>query len=447
MGVGWPESAERLIDCALAQIDHEGVRLPDSDTRETLDASGACRPGEGARLRLYQGFLRRSLESLPSAFGLHDRCGRRVHSPAGGFGPARTACLHATLTGATMLRGPAGGAADPPAGARLPLDPGTGVGAFDLTGCSPPPHDSSAAYGDLHRLLSNLIASPAPQLLRPRSPAVLAALGPFLSALRGSPTEAEARPYVVCEAVARTSDAWDGDACRTLAAAARLAIPVAPVPAPPAAGEALAEWTVRATVALVVALVVHRCHRRDAPVLWGVPLLQQHAPGPDALRALGLMLAAGRKLGLPTLVTVVAPPGGSPRAGELAPLWALQAAARGAGLVAWGGACEDGRVLDLGRLAEHARLVAEMRGVTADAPARGRSVAETEAGPAVGRPGAGGEARPPAGPRPDGNAPGVDPQVLAALAESVRAVAAAEDLDSAGSDEPRAAGHRAERRP
>ena len=99
--------------------------------------------------------------------------------------------------------------------------------------------------------------------------------------------------------------------------------------------------------------------------MWGIPLLQSHSARPDALAAMGLLLEAGRELGLPTLATVVPPAALGPDAaavGDMAPLWALQAAARGAGLVAWGGWCDDGHTLDLGQLARHARQVAALRG-------------------------------------------------------------------------------------
>lgn len=367
----WPESAGRVIDRAVTLLDQEGLSVLDEDARLLLGSSGAIRAEHQHRLCLRSGFVRRSLRDLPAAFSLHDREGRRAHVVAGGLSPGRLVTLHATLTCARTIK--ADQVREPgaqPSGIRLPGNDSDGIGAFDLVGCAPPLADTNATHGDLHRLFTNLLTAPRPQLIRPRAGDVLDGLGLFLARLRGSTSAAEAKPYVVCEAVADGPLSWGGTACRVLLRAARQGIPVAPVAGPPVAPDGLDRWVVEATAGMVGALVLHRCGRRGAPVLWGVPLLQLHGPRPDSLAALRLLLEAGRELSIPTLATVVPPTTPGPadqRPGDLAPLWALQAAARGAAIVAWAGLCDDGHTLDLGQLARHAHQVPALRQVLNDA--------------------------------------------------------------------------------
>ncbi len=366
----WPESAGRLIDRAVNLLDQEGLRILDEDARLLLDASGAVRQARQERLRLRPGFVRRSLLDLPAAFSLYDRDGRRACSVAGGFVPGRLMTLHATLTSARALgAGQTPESSAPHPGARLPGSVAEGIGAFDLVGCAPPLEETNATHGYLHRLFTNLIAAPRPQLMRPSAAGVLDGLGRFLARLRGSQEAAEARPYVICEAVADGPLSWGEAAAREIVQAARQGVPVAPVAGPPAEEEELDRWVIEATAGLLGALVLNRCGRRGAPVLWGVPLPQLFSRRPETVVALRLLLEAGREIGVPTLATVV--PADDDRAGpspgELAPLWAAQAAAQGAAIVAWGGLGDEGRTLDLGRLAHHARQVPALRQVLGDA--------------------------------------------------------------------------------
>jgi trimethylamine:corrinoid methyltransferase-like protein len=378
----WPESAGRLIDRAVTQLDQEGIVILDEDARRLLDSGGAIRQQSDQRVHLRSGFVRRSLQALPAGFNLYDRAGRRAHTVAGGRKFGRFVTLHATLTCARSIKADQHDKpGEPPAGIRLPADREHGLGAFDLVGCAPPLEDATATHGDLHRLFTNLIAAPHPQLMRPRSAEVVTRVHAFLTALRGSPTSAEAKPYVICEAVADAPGCWDTEACRVLCVAARHGIPIAPVAAPPVAPDSLDRWVIEAAAALIAAVALHRCWRREAPILWGVPLLQLHCARPEALVAMRLLLGAGRELGLPTLATVVpwTTPPATAMVGDMAPLWALQATARGADIVAWGGWCDDGRTLDLGQLARHARQVAELRRVLAEAPS-GAAPARDEPG-------------------------------------------------------------------
>jgi len=374
----WPESAGRLIDRALTLLDQEGIFFLDEEARLLLSSSGAIRREHQQRLCLRSGFVHRSLRELPGAFSLYDREGRRAHAVAGGFEPGRLVTLHASLTCAQSV------GTDPvrESGAELsaaghPDNDAEGIAAFDLAGCAPSLEKADPTHGVLQRLLTNLTRAPQPQLVRAPTVDVVDGLGLFLTTLRGSLEAAEAKPYVVCEVVADGPLSWEAAACGALLRAARQGIPVAPVAGPPVAADTLARWVVAATAGLVGALVLHRCARRGAPVLWGVPLLQFNCPDPDALVALRLLLEAGRELNVPTHVTIVPPstPGPVPaRPGDLAPLWALQAAARGAAMVAWAGLGDDDRTLDLGQLARHARLVMALRQVLRDT-CPGRSAA------------------------------------------------------------------------
>lgn len=298
-----------LLDQAVRLLDQQGFVPGDEEVFDLLTTANALRQREGDRALLRPAFLHRMLTDLPSAFSLFDRDGTKVASLAGSSaGP---------LGDALLATAPAGGELPNPAWAEITTASLATVG-FDLLGSPPALTGIPRPLADLLTVCIAAARSGRPQLVRIGHPESLDGIRTFLSALRGSPREAEMRPIVILEAHSDEMLHWPPLACRILIDGARQGIPTAPVG--PSATE-----PVGAVATLLAGILIHQLARREAPVMWGIPL--------ELTGGCRLCHLAGRQLGLPQLATRTRT---SPA--HASPLEALQALISGAALIAWSGA-------------------------------------------------------------------------------------------------------------
>ncbi len=375
----WPISPTALIDEAITSLQREGVQIELEEARLLLDSNGVVRQKQGNRLHLRVASIRRVLRGLPSGFTLFDRDGRKSHAVVGGLARSQAPALHATITSAEAFVDHASGRTGPvPARERSTYEGPIVAREFDLLGAAPPLPDVPVVYGELHRLFTNMVASSRPQILRPKAADTLDGLRALLCVLRGTASEVEKKPYLILEAVAEGARGWGAQACRTIIDGARRGMPTALV-APAPGSQPWATWLGELTAELIAGIVIHHVSRQGAPLLWGVPLVYRDTLEPDAIEALDWALEAGRRLGLPTLATVVASEGaeasrsagGSGRApagdasdwghaAQRVAMWAARASVQGACIVAWGGLGDDPRRLDQEALRMHEQLVGDL---------------------------------------------------------------------------------------
>lgn len=294
-----------LLDQAIRLLDQVGFIPEDEEVFDLLTTANALRRREGERALLRPAFLHRLLGDLPAAFSLFNRDGAKVGTLSGGEVPHGDALLATT---------PARGELSRSAWSEITEASCAAIG-FDVIGSPPAAADLPRPLGDLFAICVGTLRSGRPQLVRLGDPESIDGVRAYLSALRGSPREAELKPHLIVEAQADALLHWPPLACRILIDGARQGVPIAvvgPVPSEPVA----------AVATLLAGVLIGQLARRQSPVLWGIPL--HAAPGWRHCHAVG------RQLHLPQLSMRMQ------RAGS--PLHALQAMISGATLVAWSGA-------------------------------------------------------------------------------------------------------------
>lgn len=408
---GRDRRAHAVLDEAIHLLGQRGFTAADEEAIDLLDTAGAIGQSDGGRVRLRAGFLRKALCRVPSAFNLFDREGRKVRTLAGGIGRPQEGALHATLAEADAVVEDRDRSPRAPTVAEVPDLAASlaRVREFDILGCTPCPSGIPRPLGEIYRLYWGILNSSRPHLLRPRHTESLSGLQNLLSALRGSDQDAENKPLIIVEALAIEPLEWDRPACRILIDCARHGIPVAPVPVAPvlATAESVAPvsataaaatpvlrsaapalpqgmkkprpsrapeaWALETVATALAGLLIHQLARDQAPLLWGLPLIQPFTQSPEFTDAWRLCLAAGEQLGLPSLATSAAHPHPRPGAREEPPgplpefpddaiaLWAVQAELCGAAVVAWGGQSGGGNHLSHRGLERGAALIPEIR--------------------------------------------------------------------------------------
>lgn len=393
--------AHAVLDEAIHLLGQRGFTAADEEAIDLLDTAGAIGQSDGGQVRLRAGFLRKALCRVPSAFNLFDREGRKVRTLTGGIGRPQEGALHATLAEADAVVEDRDRSPKAPTVAEVPDLAASlaRVREFDILGCTPCPSGIPRPLGEIYRLYWGILNSSRPHLLRPQHTESLSGLQNLLSALRGSDQDAENKPLIIVEALATEPLEWDRPACRILIDCARHGIPVAPVPVAPRPSRAPEAWALETVATALAGLLIHQLARDQAPLLWGVPLIQPFTQSPEFTDAWRLCLAAGEQLGLPSLATSAAHPHPAPGAREEPPgplpefpddaiaLWAVQAELCGAAVVAWGGQSGGGNHLSHRGLERGAALLPEIRragALLAEATGLGRKAVARAAGERAG---------------------------------------------------------------
>jgi hypothetical protein len=349
-GVGRAQWAENVLDEAIHRLGQGGLLIEEAEAVDLLESSGALRAREGSQVWFRSPFLRKTLTRLPAAFNLFDRDRQKVATLAGGEGMG--GALHASV------------AAGPPSASVAPEDLISSIEqeasqfAFDIQGAWPPARGLPPVLADLQRLALGFQATARPQLLRPREPEALDGLGELLVALCGSRQGVEERPPVILEAIGD----WGflgRTASHTLINGARQGLPTAMVAAPPADSSVPAEDWLSETVATGIAgATIHQLARQGAPLLWGLPFVQGCSRSPSWSQVWRAGLDVGHRLGLPVLVTLW--PSAAPL-DALPALWAADAEACGASVMAWGGCPLGPEERRIDRLKQDGAMLEEVR--------------------------------------------------------------------------------------
>jgi hypothetical protein len=362
------QSAETLLDRAIHFLEIHGLAVNEPEAVDLLESSNLARGRDGTLIRFRTRAVRTRLCSLPSAFNLYDREGRKSATVAAGSARPSGPALQATIPGAAEEDGLR--AVDLPRAVRRI----TQAGAFDLIGVAPLPTDLPPGLGDTYSFYLHLLATDRPLLFHPRHPESLDGIQRLLSEVRGCTLSVEEKPLAILDLPLDRADALAADQGRLLIDGIRRGFPLAlrprsgepqgevadpdgtathPTPSPEtetarggrsvdrSGGFGHSWWPAPdRLVALAAGMLVHvliaRECRASSPLLWGLPL-PPAGRGMDRWAAWRLLFDVGHVLGLPTYAALAG--AGLAETPEARVPLALGASLAGARLVAWGGPC------------------------------------------------------------------------------------------------------------
>lgn len=301
-----PSLIARILDEAFQLLTNPGIKVQSTEACRLLAEAGAQVSTANDVVHIPEKLARQALESVPSAFTLHDRHGNprlhfgddEVHFDPGSCGvhildpdtlehkPSYTADLVRIVKVAEMLP------------------------QYDAQSTAIVCNEVPKTIGDLYRLYIVLLHSVKPIITGSFSVQSLPAMFDMLSIFAGGRKELAQKPLAVFDVCPSPPLIWSEFGAQNLIALARAGVPAEIVSMPLAGAAApvtLLGSVVQHTAECLSGITIHQLTRAGAPVVWGgAPAIFDMRKGTTPLGAIETAMIdasyaqVGKSLGLPT---------------------------------------------------------------------------------------------------------------------------------------------------